>query len=107
MLIFDLLLADNPNPLFGKKLHDQVEDRLTFYDTGEAPKKNLDVMREAIAELNKSVAEGDEQGEKKKKKKKKGADKEEKEAAVEVKEESDVKDKKKKKKQKVEGMYMK
>lgn len=94
--------SDNPNPLFGKKLHDQVEDRLTFYDTGEAPKKNLDVMREAIAELNKSVAEGDEQGEKKKKKKKKGADKEEKEAAVEVKEESDVKDKKKKKKQKVE-----
>ena len=26
----------------------QVEDRLKFFDTGEAPKKNLDVMREGV-----------------------------------------------------------
>ena len=42
----------------------QVEERLSFYDTGVAPKKNIDVMREAIKKAAK--------GEKKSKKKKKG-----------------------------------
>ena len=32
-------------------LSPQVEERLRFYDTGEAPRKNLDVMREVIEEL--------------------------------------------------------
>merc|ERR1712151_1224462 len=32
--------AENPTNLFGKKLHEQVEDRLKFYETGEAPMKN-------------------------------------------------------------------
>ena len=39
-----------------------MEERLSFYDTGVAPKKNIDVMREAIKVADK--------GEKKKKKKK-------------------------------------
>ena len=39
-----------------------MEERLSFYDTGVAPKKNIDVMREAIKVVDK--------GEKKKKKKK-------------------------------------
>lgn len=26
----------------------QVEDRLKFYESGEAPRKNIDVMKEAI-----------------------------------------------------------
>jgi len=44
-------------------MKDQVEERLSFYDTGVAPKKNIDVMREAIKVAGK--------GEKKKKKKSK------------------------------------
>ena len=36
---------------FGAKLRDQVEQRLTFYETGAAPQKNLDVMRKIIDEL--------------------------------------------------------
>lgn len=31
--------------MFGDKLRDQVEERLSFYETAEAPRKNLDVMR--------------------------------------------------------------
>ncbi|KAK6321014.1 hypothetical protein J4Q44_G00079900 [Coregonus suidteri] len=34
--------------VFGDKLRDQVEERLSFYETGEAPRKNLDVMKEAV-----------------------------------------------------------
>ena len=69
-----MIISDNPNPLFGKKLHEQVEDRLSFYDTGETPKKNIDVMREVIDELGKSIAEDldvDTTDKKKKKKKRK------------------------------------
>jgi len=60
--------------VFGEKMKDQVEERLSFYDTGVAPKKNIDVMREAIKVAGK--------GEKKKKKKSKkegSADEEEEE----------------------------
>jgi len=66
--------SDNPSHLFGKKLHEQVEDRLKFYDTGEAPKKNIDVMKEVMDAmvLAKSAMEGEiDEGVKKKKKKKK------------------------------------
>ena len=65
---------DNPSHLFGKKLHEQVEDRLKFYDTGEAPKKNIDAMKEVLDAmvLAKSAMEGGiDEGDKKKKKKKK------------------------------------
>ena len=108
---------DNPSHLFGKKLHEQVEDRLKFYDTGDAPKKNIDAMKEVIEELNKSVVDGDGDEDKKKKKKKKKDKKSlqpeevkmEVEAAQVVKEEAEENDvstqkKKKKKKIKVEGM---
>eukprot|EP00051_Salpingoeca_urceolata_P026753 m.478497 g.478497 ORF g.478497 m.478497 type:complete len:555 (-) comp21153_c0_seq1:138-1802(-) len=44
--------SDNlPGSKFGDVLRDQVEERLNFYETGEAPRKNLDVMREVIATL--------------------------------------------------------
>ena len=36
--------ADVPTDLFGKAMKSQVEQRLSFYDTGIAPQKNLDVM---------------------------------------------------------------
>lgn len=61
---------------FGERLKDQVEERLRFYDTGETPRKNLDVMKEVMAELasDEEAAGG---GDKKKKDKSK-----EKEAAA-------------------------
>ncbi|KAL7075585.1 hypothetical protein ACQ4LE_005407 [Meloidogyne hapla] len=40
--------SDLPVPTFGEMLRQQVEDRLTYYDTGTAPKKNIDVMHEAM-----------------------------------------------------------
>jgi nucleolar protein 56 len=42
--------ADNATDVFGKKLRDQVEERLRFYESGTAPRKNLDVMKEAMKE---------------------------------------------------------
>jgi nucleolar protein 56 len=43
--------ADSGTDVFGKKLRDQVEERLKFYETGAAPRKNLDVMQEAMKEV--------------------------------------------------------
>ncbi|ELT94557.1 hypothetical protein CAPTEDRAFT_159443 [Capitella teleta] len=40
--------SDVPTPVFGEHLRDQVEERLTFYETGDAPQKNVDVMKTAI-----------------------------------------------------------
>lgn len=37
--------------MFGDKLREQVEERLAFYETGEPPRKNLDVMKEAVVEV--------------------------------------------------------
>lgn len=56
-------------------MHEQVDDRLKFYETGEAPMKNEDAMMEVLEEL-KSLAEETTDltsSEKKKKKKKKKA----------------------------------
>lgn len=47
--------AETPVKIFGEKLRQQVEDRLTFYTTGKEPKKNLDVMREAVEETAKML----------------------------------------------------
>jgi len=48
--------SDAPTTKFGEALKEQVEERLTFYETGTAPRKNLDVMREAIAKVAGSTA---------------------------------------------------
>ena len=45
------LPAEVPTSVFGDKLREQVEERLAFYETGEAPRKNLEVMKEAVAEV--------------------------------------------------------
>lgn len=59
--------------VFGEKLKQQVEDRLKFYECGDVPRKNVDVMKEAMEEaaLVAPPAENgvDEEGGKKKKKK--------------------------------------
>merc|ERR1719198_463482 len=75
--------ADEATTIFGEKLKDQVEERLTFLTEGTKPRKNLEVMQEAIVEVKKrrkklkkkkAAAEADAEGdalvtEKKKKKK--------------------------------------
>uniref|UniRef100_H2XXL7 Nucleolar protein 56 n=2 Tax=Ciona intestinalis TaxID=7719 RepID=H2XXL7_CIOIN len=42
--------TEHPNSVFGEKLKDQVEERLKFYESGEAPRKNCEVMKEAVIE---------------------------------------------------------
>lgn len=41
--------------LYGEKLKDQVEERLVFLTEGQKPRKNLDVMREAVEEVTKQL----------------------------------------------------
>merc|ERR1719296_695497 len=43
--------ADEPSNAYGVKLRDQVEERLKFYETGAAPRKNIDVMEEVARHL--------------------------------------------------------
>ncbi|NWR42194.1 NOP56 protein, partial [Regulus satrapa] len=63
--------SEVPTSVFGDKLREQVEERLAFYETGEPPRKNLDVMKEAVVEANEVVAEVKRRQEKKEKKRKK------------------------------------
>ena len=51
--------SDDPTRLYGEKLREQVEERLKFYQTGEAPRRNLDVMAEAKRELDAANPDGD------------------------------------------------
>ena len=32
-------------------MRDQVEERLSFFESGDLPRKNIDVMREALSQL--------------------------------------------------------
>ena len=77
--------ADEPTHKYGEKMRDQVEERLRFYDTGEQPRKNLDVMTEVANELRAAAAadgaDGAEPAKKKAKKGKKAKDADAAEAA--------------------------
>merc|ERR1712021_318243 len=58
--------SDDPCRLYGEKLREQVEERLKFYETGAAPRKNVDVMMEVAKELKagnvvNSILDGDEE----------------------------------------------
>ena len=44
--------GEGASDVFGVKLREQVEERLRFYDSGAAPRKNIDVMREAVKQAN-------------------------------------------------------
>lgn len=44
--------AEVPTSVFGDKLREQVEERLSFYETGDVPRKNVDVMKEALKEVS-------------------------------------------------------
>ncbi|XP_067837932.1 nucleolar protein 56 [Heptranchias perlo] len=63
--------SDIPTSVFGDKLRDQVEERLAFYETGEAPRKNIDVMKEAATEAAEVTAGLKRKMEKKEKRRKK------------------------------------
>merc|ERR1711972_1288894 len=45
--------SDDATTVFGEKLKDQVEERLTFLTEGTKPRKNIEVMQEAVAEITK------------------------------------------------------
>ena len=45
------LLLEFPTTVFGDAMRQQVEDRLAFYETGEVPKKNVEVMGTAVEEV--------------------------------------------------------
>uniref|UniRef100_A0A3B3T6I0 Nucleolar protein 5A n=1 Tax=Paramormyrops kingsleyae TaxID=1676925 RepID=A0A3B3T6I0_9TELE len=64
-------ISEEPTSVFGDKLRDQVEERLSFYETGETPRKSLDVMKEAVLKAGEEAAEIKQKLEKKEKKQKK------------------------------------
>merc|ERR1712083_981942 len=80
--------------IFGSKLKEQVEDRLKFYETGDLPRKNVEVMAEAVEE----AAEDAKKKKKKEKKKRKAEDAEESVSEPAVATEEPPKKKKKKNK---------
>lgn len=54
--------ADISTTKYGEALKEQVEERLKFYDSGETPRKNIDVMTAAgagLGDLGAGGAEGD------------------------------------------------
>ena len=51
VFVFISTTVDFPTTMFGDKLRGQVEERLLFYETGEPPKRNVEVMQAAIAEV--------------------------------------------------------
>lgn len=60
--------TETPTHIFGEKLRQQVEDRLRFYETGEIPKKNTEVMKEAIEESELLIKAQEKKSNKKKRK---------------------------------------
>lgn len=65
---------DEPTNAYGMELRDQVEERLRFYDTGETPRKNVDVMS-AVANTLRGTDDDMTKKKKKDKKDKKKKDK--------------------------------
>lgn len=47
--------SETPTSVFGAKLKEQVEERLAFYEGGAAPRKNVDMMKEAMEEAKREV----------------------------------------------------
>merc|ERR1712051_110278 len=88
--------SEESTTIFGTKLKEQVEDRLKFYETGDLPRKNVEVMAEAVEE----AAEDAKKKKKKEKKKRKAEDSEESVAEEAATEEEPPKKKKKKNKDK-------
>jgi nucleolar protein 56 len=64
--------SDKATPLFGERMRDQVEERLSFYETGAAPTRNATAMASVIdalraADVDDEKVEKVESGKKKRK----------------------------------------
>lgn len=59
---------ENPTTVFGEKMKEQVEERLAFYETGAIPKKNVDVMKEAVDQVKAETPASKKKDKKKKRK---------------------------------------
>merc|ERR1711881_473072 len=55
--------SDEATTIFGEKLRDQVEERLAFLTEGTTPRKNIEVMQEAIKAVTKSRRKKKKKGE--------------------------------------------
>uniref|UniRef100_A0A182N439 Nucleolar protein 56 n=1 Tax=Anopheles dirus TaxID=7168 RepID=A0A182N439_9DIPT len=62
--------TETPTTVFGEALKQQVEDRLKFYEQGETPRKNLDVMKEAMEQVLEQQKSAEATSKKKKNKRK-------------------------------------
>ena len=100
---------EEPTTKYGEELREQVEERLNFYNTGEAPRKNIEVMQGVSQKLRKEAkaaamdVSDDEDEEENKKAKKKSKTPKKKKKAEEEDEDEEVEaetPKKKKKKDK-------
>jgi nucleolar protein 56 len=95
--------SDEPTRLYGEKLREQVEERLKFYETGAAPRRNVDVMQEVAKQLKVDDDDDDmedaetpkKKDKKKKKEKKRKADSDEEEEVEEKEEKKSAKKAKK------------
>lgn len=59
--------SEHATTVFGSKLKEQVEDRLKFYETGDLPRKNVDVMAEAVEEAAEAIKKQKKKDKKKRK----------------------------------------
>merc|ERR1712223_2336430 len=60
--------SEESTTVFGSKLKEQVEDRLKFYETGDLPRKNVEVMRQAVEEAGDAKKKAEKKLKKKKRK---------------------------------------
>ena len=91
--------------IFGDKMHEQIEERLKFYESGEAPRKNVDVMKEAISEVAASQVTSEKKKKKKRKKEKNGLNETGEEQKSETPAEITLSASGKKKKKKISGSF--
>ncbi|PXF44106.1 Nucleolar protein 56 [Gracilariopsis chorda] len=89
--------AEVTTDVFGRKLREQVEERLRFYESGKAPRKNIDVMHEAVQEAQAEKDDMDETEMKLESKEESEPEKVEEDSDVEMKTPDDKPKKKKKK----------
>lgn len=65
-----VFVTEQPTHIYGDSLKQQVEDRLKFYESGETPRKNIEVMKEAMELVAKDTPVASVEKKKKKKKRK-------------------------------------
>lgn len=51
------MFSEVSTSVFGEKLLEQVGEQLSFHETGEIPRKNLEVVKEAMGQAEEAAAE--------------------------------------------------